>query len=48
MLEAVMLLGVVGWLLLGSPAPTGVPAAIAFAVAMASLPSESQFEALRP
>lgn len=48
LLEGSMLLGVVGWLLLASPVPTAVPAALAFAIAIASLPSDAQFESLKP
>ncbi len=46
-LEGAMLIGVIGWLLTGTMVPCVVPAALAFAIALASLPSDAQFESLK-
>ena len=46
-LESAMLLGVLAWFLTGDPVPGVIPAALAFAIGLATLPGDEQFEALK-
>lgn len=46
-LESAMLLGVLAWFLTGDPVPGVIPAVLAFAIGLATLPGDEQFESLK-